>query len=199
MNKQFLFTMLTTLLHYLYYLSLSANHKHESFDYVFMWSIFFFCLLFLNNVLKFLDIVLLFSHPEVSNSLWPHGLQHARPLFLTISWSFSKFMSIALVMPSSHLIPWCPLLLLLSIFPRITDFSNESNVHIKLPKYWSFNFSISPSKEYSGSISSLVWPCCPRISQKSFSSTIVRRHQFFSTLPSLRSSSHNSTWPLGRP
>ena len=118
-----------------------------------MWSIFFFCLLFLNNVLKFLDIVLLFSHPEVSNSLWPHGLQHARPLFLTISWSFSKFMSIALVMPSSHLIPCRPLLLLPSIFPSLRVFSNESALHIRWPKDWSFRFSISPSNEYSGLIS----------------------------------------------
>ena len=54
---------------------------------------------------------------------------------------------------SSHLILWCPLLLLPSIFPSIRDFSNESSVPIRWPKYWSFNFSISPSSEYSGLIS----------------------------------------------
>ena len=62
-------------------------------------------------------------------------------------------MSIASLMPSSHLILWCPLLLLPSIFPSIRDFSNESVVQIRWPKYWSFSFSISPSNEYSGLIS----------------------------------------------
>ena len=71
---------------------------------------------------------------------------------LTISRSLPKFMSIALVMPSSRLILWCPLLLP-SIFPSIRDFSNESAVHIRWPKYWSFSFSISLSNEYSGLIS----------------------------------------------
>ena len=57
------------------------------------------------------------------------------------------------IMPSNHLIPCCLLLLLLSIFPSIRDFSNELAFHIKWPKYWSFSFSISPSNEYSGMIS----------------------------------------------
>ena len=56
-------------------------------------------------------------------------------------------------MPSSQHILWRPLILLPSIFPIIRDFSNESSVHIRRPKYWSFNFSISPSNEYSGLIS----------------------------------------------
>ena len=61
-------------------------------------------------------------------------------------------------MPSSYLILCHPLLLLLSIFPSITVFSNESALHIKWPKYWSFSFSISPSNEYSGLISfSMDW------------------------------------------
>ena len=66
---------------------------------------------------------------------------------------FPKFMSIASVMLSSHLILWCPLLLQRSIFPSIRDFSNESSICIRWPKYWSFSFSISPSSEYSGLIS----------------------------------------------
>ena len=61
-------------------------------------------------------------------------------------------MSIELVMPFNHLILCCPLLLLPSIFPSIRAFSNESVLHIRWPKYWSFSFSISPSKEYSGLI-----------------------------------------------
>ena len=59
-------------------------------------------------------------------------------------------MSIESVMPSNHLILCCPLLLLPSIVPRIRVFSNESALHIRWPKYWSFSFSISPSNEYSG-------------------------------------------------
>ena len=56
-------------------------------------------------------------------------------------------------MPPNHLILCCPLLLLPSIFPSIRVFSNESVLHLKWPKYWSFSFSISPSNEYSGLIS----------------------------------------------
>ena len=62
-------------------------------------------------------------------------------------------MSIELVMPFNHLIICCPLLLLTSVFPSIRVFYNESTLHIKWPKYWSFSFSISPSNEYSGLIS----------------------------------------------
>ena len=74
-------------------------------------------------------------------------------LSFTISRSLSKFMSIVSVMPSRHLIHWRPLLLLSSIFPSIRDFSNESAVQIRWPKYWSFSFSISPSNRYLGLIS----------------------------------------------
>ena len=74
-------------------------------------------------------------------------------LNITNSWSLLKLMSIASVMPSSHLIPCCPLLLPPSIFPSIRVFSNESVLHIRWPKYWSFSFSISLSSEYSGLIS----------------------------------------------
>ena len=74
-------------------------------------------------------------------------------LSITSSQSSLKFMSIELVMPSNHLILCHPLLLPHSIFPSIRVFSNESALHIKWPKYWSFSFSISPSNEYSGLIS----------------------------------------------
>ena len=74
-------------------------------------------------------------------------------LSFTISQSLLILMSIESVMPSNHLILWCPLLLLPSIFPSISIFSNESALCIRWPKYWSFSFSISPSKEYSGLIS----------------------------------------------
>ena len=72
---------------------------------------------------------------------------------LTNSRSLRKLMSIKSVMPSNHLILCRPLLLLLSIFPSITAFSNESALHIRWPKYWSFSFNISPSNEYSQMIS----------------------------------------------
>jgi len=74
-------------------------------------------------------------------------------LSFTISQSLLKLMTIELVMPPNHLVPCDPILLLPSIFPSIRVFSNESPLHIRWPKYWSFNFSISPSNEYSGLIS----------------------------------------------
>ena len=74
-------------------------------------------------------------------------------LSITNSRSLLKLMSIDSVMPSNHLILYCLPLLLPSIFPNIRVFSNESVLHIRWPKYWSFSFSISPSSEYSGLIS----------------------------------------------
>ena len=101
----------------------------------------------------FLDwsILLLFSHQVLSNSetLWTAA--HQASLSFTISWSFLKWMSIASVMPSNHLC--CPLLFLLSIFPSIRGFSNESALCIRWPEYGSFCFSITPFNVHSGSIS----------------------------------------------
>ena len=74
-------------------------------------------------------------------------------LSITNSQSLPKLMSIESVMPSKHLILFHALLLLPSIFPSIRVFSNESAVHIRWPKYWSFSFSISPSNEHPGLIS----------------------------------------------
>ena len=74
-------------------------------------------------------------------------------LSITNSWSSLKLMSIESVMPSSHLILCCPLLLLPSIHPGIRVFSNESTLHMRWPKYWSFSFSIGPSNEHPGLIS----------------------------------------------
>ena len=68
------------------------------------------------------------------------------------SLSLLKLMSIESVMPSNHLILCCPLLLLPSIFPSIRVFSNESVLHIRWPKYWSFSLNISPSNEHPGLI-----------------------------------------------
>ena len=88
----------------------------------------------------------------MSESLGPHGPQHTGFPSITYSWSLLKLMSIKSVMPSNHLF-LCRPLLPPSIFPSIRVFSNESALHIRWPKYWSFSFSISPSYEYSGLVS----------------------------------------------
>ena len=82
-------------------------------------------------------------------------MNHSTPglLSITHSWSLLKLMSIESVVSFNHLILYHPLLLLPSIFPSIRVFSNESVLHIRWAKYWSFSFSISPSNEYSGLIS----------------------------------------------
>ena len=83
----------------------------------------------------------------------PWTAAHQAPLSFTSSQSLLKVMPIESVMPSNHLILCRPLLLLPSVFPSIRVLSNESALHIRRPKYWSFSFSISPSNEYSGLIS----------------------------------------------
>ena len=83
----------------------------------------------------------------------PWTAAHQASLSITNSRSLLKLMSIKSVMPSNYLILCCPFLLLPSIFSSIRVFSNESVLRIRWPKYWSFNFSISPSNEYSGLIS----------------------------------------------
>ena len=97
-----------------------------------------------------------FSRSVVSDSLWPCWdpwiAARQASLSITNSWSLLKLMSIKLVMPSSHLILYHPFLLP-PIPPNIRVFSNESTLQMRWPKYWSFNFSISPSNEHLGLIS----------------------------------------------
>ena len=105
-------------------------------------------------------------------------------------------------MPYSYLIFWCPLLLLPSIFPSIRDFSSESAVRVRWPKYGSLNFSNSPFNNYSEFISLKIdWVGLLAVqgTLRRLLSTIVQRHQFLGPPPSLLSSSHNCPWPLGRP
>ena len=83
----------------------------------------------------------------------PYIAARQASLSITNSWSSPKLMSTKSVMPSSHLILCHPLLLLPPIPPSIRVFSNESTLRMRWPKYWSFSFSISPSKEYPGLIS----------------------------------------------
>ena len=111
----------------------------------------------LQQVIIFINMVYMcsvqFSHSVVSDSLQPHGLQHARPPcpspVLRVYWNSCPWVCDAI----QHLIFCCPLLLLPLIFPSIRVFSSESTFHIRWPKYWSFSFSISPSNEHSGLIS----------------------------------------------
>ena len=112
-----------------------------------------------------------FSSSVMSDSLRPHGPQHARPPCLSPAPSLPKCMSIESVIPSNYFILCCPLLLLPSIFPRIRAFSSESALRIRWPQYWSFSFNISPYNEHPGLISfrdGLVGTLCsPRDSQES--------------------------------
>ena len=93
------------------------------------------------------------SHSHVQLFASPCTAACQASLSFTISWSLLKLMSIESMMPSNHLILYCPLLLLPSIFPSIRVFSNESALCIRWPNYWNFSFSISPSNEYSRLIS----------------------------------------------
>ena len=95
--------------------------------------------------------VQLLSRVQLFVTPWTAARQAS--LSITNSRSSLRLTSIESVMPSSHLILYCPLLLLPLIFPSIRVFSNESALRIRWPKYWSFNFSISSSNEYSGLIS----------------------------------------------
>ena len=136
------------------------------------------------------------SHSVVSNSLWPNGLQHARLHCSSLSprvcshscplsqWCYPNFLSSVAHFSS------CPQ----SVFPSIRVFSNDSALHIRWPKFWSFSFSISPFSEYSGLIS-LQSKGLSRV----LSNTTDQKHQFFGTQPSLRSNSHTCTWLLEKP
>ena len=107
----------------------------------------------LQRCLVYKKLLLLFSRCHIQLLVTPWTAAHQASLSFTISWSLLKLMSIRSVMPSNHLFLCHSLLLLPSIFPSIRVFINESALHIRWPKYWSFNFSISPSNEYSGLIS----------------------------------------------
>ena len=119
------------------------------------------------------------SHIWLFATPWTAACQAS--LSITNSWSLLKLMAIELVMPSNHLI-LCHPLHSPSVFLSIRVFSNESILHIRWPKYWSFSFNISPSNEYPGLISFtidwfdlLAFPGLSRV----FSNTRVQKHQFF--------------------
>ena len=127
------------------------------------------------------------SHIHFFVTLWTAA--HQASLSFTISQNLLGFMSIESVMLSNHLILCHPLLLLPSISLSIRIFSNKSALRIRRPKYWSFDFSISPSNEYSGLISFRTDLLLRELSRV-FSNTTVWKHQFFCIQPFLWSSSY---------
>ena len=140
------------------------------------------------------------SHVQLFATSWIAACQPS--LSIDNSRSLLKLMFIELVMPSSHLILCHPLLLLPTIPPSIKDFSNESTLLMRWPKYWSFTFSTSPSNEDLGLISfRMDWLDLLEVqgTLKSLSNTIVQKHQFFCTQLSSQSNSQIHTWPLEKP
>ena len=144
------------------------------------------------SLLAFISSVQSFSHVQLFATALTAAGQAS--LSITSSWSLQKLMSIESVMQYNHVIQCCPLLLMPSIFPSIRVFSNESVLCTRWAKYWSFNFSISPSNEYSGLISfrmdwfPLGWTGLILLSKglsKVISNTTVQKHQFFSAQLSL--------------
>ena len=109
------------------------------------------CLQSWHQLLYSVRSVQLLSHVQLFATPWLAGCQAS--LSITNFRSSPKLISIESVMPSSHLILCCPLLLLPPVPPSIRVFSKESVLHIRWPKYWSFSFSINPFNEYSGLIS----------------------------------------------
>ena len=135
-----------------------------------------------------------FSHSVVSDSLWPHEPQHARPPCPSPTprvhpnscpssrWCHPANLSSIACLSS------CPQ----SLTPSV--FSNESTLHMRWPEYWSFSLSIIPSKEHPGLIS-----LEPKGLSRVFSNTTVKMHQFFGTQLSSQSNSHIHTWPQEKP
>ena len=149
--------------------------------------------------LPFFVIVQLLSWVQLFVNPWTAALQAS--LSITNSWNLLRLMSIESVMPSNHLILCCPLFLLPSIFPIIGVFSDESALHSRWRKYWSF--SISPFERtiqgwfllgLIGLISSQ-----PRGFSRVFTSTLILKHQFFPTQSSLWFNSHIYAWLLEKP
>ena len=123
-------------------------------------------------------------------------------LSITNSRSLLKLMCIESVMPSNHVILCHPLLLLPSVFPTIRVFSNESALHIRWPKYWSFSFNISSSSEHPGQISfRMDWLDLLAVqgTLKSLLQHCSSKASVFGTQLSLQSNSYIHTWPLEKP
>ena len=152
-----------------------------------------------SEILQFSSVQLLSS---VRLFVTPWIAARQASLSIINSQSSPKPMSILSVMPSSHLILCRPLLLLPPIPPSIMVFSNESTLHMRWPKYWSFSFrSVLPRNTQDWS--PLGWTGWISLQSKGlsrvFSNTTVQKHQFFGTQLSSQSNSHIHTWPLEKP
>ena len=137
-------------------------------------------------LMKVKEWVQSFSHVCLFATPWTAACQAS--LSITNSRSLPKLMSIESVMPSNYLILCRPLLFLPPIFPNIRDFSKESALCIRWPKYWSFSFNISPSNEHPGLIFfRMNWLDLLQSKGLSrvFSNTTIQKHQFFSARFSL--------------
>ena len=143
-----------------------------------------------------------FSRSVVSNSAT--SMNHSMPGLLVHHQlpEFTQLTSIQSAMPSSHLV-LCHPFLLPPIPPSIRVFNSESGLHMRWPKYWTFSFSISPSKQHPKDWSPLEWTGWISLQFKGlsrvFSNTTVQKHQFFSAQLSSQSNSHIHTWPLEKP
>ena len=155
--------------------------------------------MFLRVSVQFSSVQLL-SRAWLVATPWTEARQAAPSV--TNSQSLLNLMSIKLVMPSSHLILCCPLLLLPLIFPSIRIFSNESVLHIRWPKYWSFSFNISPSNEHTGLVSfRMDWldllavqgTLKSLLQHHSSKASILQRSAFFIV------QLHIHTWPQEKP
>ena len=156
--------------------------------------------LFSLHMFVFLIVFFLFSSVQslsrVQLFATPGTVARHTSLSITNSQSSLKLISIESVMPSSHLILCRPLLLLPPIPPSIRVFSDESALHMRWPKYWSFSFSIIPSKVIPGLISFIMdWWISLQSKGLSriFSNTTVQKHQFFGAQASSQSNSHIHT------
>ena len=185
-------------------------------------------------LVKLIFSLVQFSRSVVSDSLWPHGLQHARlpcpPLFHFYSFSSVQFSSVAqpcltLCDPMNHtahqaslpeftqtcpLSWWCHPTVSSSVVPcsscpqslPASESFNQSTLRMSWPKYWSFSFSIIPSKEHPGLISfRMDWLDLLAVQGLSrvFSNTTAQKHQFFGAQLSSQSNSHIHTWLLEKP
>ena len=148
----------------------------------------------LADFLQFSSVQLL---SRVRLFLTPWTAAHQASLSITNSRSSLRLTSIESVMPSNHLILCCPLLLLPSISPSIRVFSNQSALHIRWPKYWSFSFNIRPSNEYPELISfRMDW--LDLLAVQGTLKSLLQHHSSKASILQLssQSNSHIHTWPL---
>ena len=158
---------------------------------------------FTEEIKKEIKICIQFSSFQLLSHVWLFATswitQYASPS-ITMSWSSIKFTFTELVMPSSHVILCRPFLLLPPTPPSIRVFSNESALHTRWPKYWSFSFSISPSSEHPGLIFRMDW--LDLLAVQGTLKSFLQHHSSKASIlwrSASQSISHLHTWPLEKP